>query len=467
MKRLLTWMLACAMLLSLCACGKENPAGEQTNEPEKAFMAGFGRADMTPSFSLGLSGFDNAQTRRSKGVADRIYMTCVAMSDGENTILLLTADVLGLNDALVERVRTPVHLATGVPLENIFVGATHTHSAPDFSINDAEQMQFMQLFYDAANRSATAAMADLAPAKLQATTAEFPDMTFVRHYLMNDGTYYGSNFGSTRSGFKAHATEKDAQMVLLKLDREEKQDILMMNWQAHPARASQIGYNLISADFVGVTRTAIEQKTGMHFAYFTGASGNQNPDSLITSEKHGMTWAQYGEKLAQNAIEAMENLQDMPTTDIRVTSVKFDAEIDHSWDHMISEAFEIHNMWKSDGWDAAAAKCKEYDFSSVYQSRAIRQRASKPASERTLVAAFRVGPIGFTAGTYEMFSDHSRYVKEHSPYDINFIITGNLGYIPSKEAYDYRSYEADTGMYARGVGEQLAEKYVELLESIQ
>ena len=465
MKRILTFFIALSVLLSLCACGNQQ-AEPVEKEPEKVFRAGFGRVDMTPDFSLGLSGYDNAETRRSTGVKDRIYMTCVALSDGEQTILLMTADLLGLNNALVERIRTPVHLATGVPMENIFVGATHTHSAPDFSIDDAQQVQFMQLFYDAANKSAVAAMEDLAPAKLQATTAELPDMTFVRHYLMNDGTYYGSNFGSTKSGFKAHATEKDAQMVLLKLDREGK-DILLMNWQAHPARASQIGYNYISADFIGVARSTLEEETGMHFAYFTGASGNQNQDSLIAEEKHGMSYFQYGQELARRAVIAMNNLQDVETTDIKVASQQYNAQIDHSWDYMIAEAMEIHNMWKSQGWDAAAKKCKEYNFSSVYQSRAIRQRASKPKTERMIVAAFRVGTIGFTAGTYEMFSDHSNYVKEHSPYDINFIITGNAGYIASEAAFDYRSYEADTGMYAKGVGEDLAKEYVRLLESLK
>lgn len=466
MKRMLTLLLAWAMVFSLCACGNR-PEEEGTETKEKVFQAGFGRADMTPDFSLGLSGYDNAETRRSTGVKDHIYMTCVAMSDGEQTVLLITADLLGLNNALIERIRTPVYLGTGVPIENIFVGATHTHSAPDFSINDAQQTQFMQLFYDAANKCATAAMADMAPAKLQATTAEFPDMTFVRHYLMNDGTYFGSNFGSNKSGYKEHATEKDAQMVLLKLDREEKQDILLMNWQAHPARASQIGYNYISADFVGEVRSALELQTGMHFAYFTGASGNQNMDSLILSEKHGLSWSQYGQKLAEYAREALKELKDVEDTQIKVASVNYEAQIDHSWDYMIAEAFEIHNMWKADGWDAAAAKCKEYNLSSVYQSRAIRQRASKPATERMLVAAFRVGSVGFTSGTYEMFSDHSRYVKENSPFEVTFLITGNAGYIPSAAAYDYRSYEADTGMYARGVGEQLAQEYVRLLESLQ
>ena len=121
-----------------------------------------------------------------------------------------------------------------------------------------------------------------------------------------------------------------------------------------------------------------------------------------------------------------------------LTASTYNAKIDHSWDYMIAEAFEIHNMWKADGWDAAAKKCKEYNFSSVYQSRAIRQRASKPETERMIVAAFRVGSIGFTAGTYEMFSEAGIYIKENSPYAYTFILTGNSGYIPSDKAFNYR-----------------------------
>ena len=75
--------------------------------------------------------------------------------------------------------------------------------------------------------------------------------------------------------------------------------------------------------------------------------------------------------------------------------------------------------------------------------------------------------MGFTTGTYEMFSDQSNYVKENSPFDVTVIITGNSGYIPSRAAYDYRSYEADTGMYAPGTAEALAENYVDMLNKVK
>ena len=96
--------------------------------------------------------------------------------------------------------------------KNIFMGATHTHSAPSINVSK----EWDQLLMDSFVKAGKDAMADLAPVQLQATTATLENMNFVRHYLMNDGTYYGSNFGSTASGFKARALDPDKQLILVK-----------------------------------------------------------------------------------------------------------------------------------------------------------------------------------------------------------------------------------------------------------
>lgn len=466
MKRFICFLLTYMILLGLTACSATQ--GNQDVQPQAALMAGFGRAEITPGNGVGLSGYSDNETRLSTGTLDPLYVTCIALSDGTETVLAVTIDVIGIRGDLLTNVRTNMSIATGVPFDKIFVGATHTHSAPAMSKNNDAEIQWFKDYEEALRTAAKDAMTDMAPAKLQATTKIIDGMNFVRHYLMNDGTYYGSNFGSTDSGFKDHATKNDPQMVLVKLEREEKKDILMVNWQAHPASvAREVDYNIVSADFVGYMRVAMEQQTGMHFAYFTGASGNQNKDSQIASEKHGLTSQQYGPKMAEYAIAALADLKDIEDTTIKSVAKQQTVQIDHSWDHMINEADEVYDLWKTEGKTAGDNLGKQYGFTSVYQARAIRDRKKMSLTDELTIGAFRLGPIGFTHGTYEMFSDHSNYVKEHSPYEITFLITGNSTYIPSAAAYDYRSYESDTGFYAQGTGELLAQEYVKLLNSIQ
>lgn len=465
MKKILSFLLAVAIVCGLCACGGASTAENTQPQAGSTLQAGFGRENITPEKPAGMGGYSDAETRKSGMVLDYIYTTCVAFNEGNTTILVFTIDVCGLIDAQMDAIRTHVTTNTGIPGENIFIGATHTHSAPQVSGNADWKLQL----HNACSNAAKSAIADLAPVTMEAATAKLEGLNFVRHYLMNDGTYYGSNFGSEASGYKAHALDHaDQQLILLKLDREAKKDILMVNWQAHPASAArEYDYTAVSADFVGPLRTKVENETGMHVAYYTGAAGNTNKDSRIESEKHGLDFRKYGEKIAEHVVANIPNLVSVEASGIQTAKLDFNAEIDHSWDHMIDQADEVFDLWKTVGKEAGDNLGKAYGFTSSYQARAIRTRYDKPATEVRQLRAFRVGSIGFTTGTYEMFSDHAEYVKENSPFDITFVITGCSGYIPNKAAYEYRSYESDTGFYASGTGEAMAEEYVKLLNAIK
>ena len=467
MKRLLGFFLILSLILGLSACTK--PAGGTTPIADSWLQAGFAQVDITPYYSAGLGGSGNSKSRRSKGIRDYISMSCIALSDGEKTILVYTLDTLGVNMNTANKMRTQVTAATGIPADHIFFGATHTHSAPDPLVKDSAGQKYMSLLCDSAATAGFNAIKDLASAQLQAKTIEIKGMNFVRHYKMSDGSYAGPNFG-TFDGLQIvdYAGTADPQMVLIKLDREDThQDILMMNWQAHPNRSSELGYYRISADFVGAARSKLEKETGMHVAYFTGASGNVHIDSMIESDKHGMNWKQYGEALADYALGAIPSMKDIGGTGINTTQNLYNAPIDHSWDHMLAAADEVYNVWQTQGKAQGDALGATYDFTSVYQARSIRERAKLGETIKWEMNAFRVGNIGFTVGVYEMFSEAGAYVKKNSPYDVTFVITGNLIYIPTSEAFGYRCYEADTGYFEKGTSEALAQEYIKMLKSIQ
>ena len=473
MKKWTSFVLAAMLLLSLCACsgGADRKPGEEPQTEAATLQAGYARENITPDTPVGLSGYQDSATRRMKGVLDYIYATCVALRSGEDTILVFTMDMIAMKDDVADQVRQHVSKATNISTDHIIVGATHTHSGPDIAAAELVDQQWEQTFYEACARAGENALKDLAPAQLQATTTELENMNFVRHYEMNDGTFYGSNFGSEASGFKAHVSEADNQLILLKLDREEgKKDILMINWQAHPAGAArQADYNFISSDFVGQTRTVLENETGMLVAYFTGAAGNLNPKSLIESENTNQNGAykEYGGVLAKKIMEVLPNLKTVEgANQIKTARVAYEAEINHEWDYLAEEAKEVYDVWKNQSKAKGDQLAAKYGMSSVYHANAICKRVKMGATETRELRVFRLGPIGFTSGTYEMFTEHSKYVKENSPFDITFVICGCYGYIPTERAYEYGSYESHTGIFAKGTGEALAQEYVKLLNSI-
>ena len=54
---------------------------------------GFGRADITPVESVPLRGYGNTSRRMSGPVLSPLYATCLAFSDGANTVLFSTMDL--------------------------------------------------------------------------------------------------------------------------------------------------------------------------------------------------------------------------------------------------------------------------------------------------------------------------------------------------------------------------------------
>lgn len=431
---------------------------------------GYAKVDITPDYVVGLGGYSNSESRKSEGVAMPIYTTCIAMKDGDETILLFTIDKCGISRIMCDLIRESVCPATGLPEEKVFIGATHSHSAPDFTRDEAGQ-RYRKEFLDAAVKAAQDALADLTSATVQATTTQAPGMAHVRHYITADGTYAGSNFGTINADNPAIASilEADCTMVLVKFVREGKKDVILVNWGAHSDMSRKIGFYLIAPSFPGPLRNKLEELTGDHVAYFTAASGNVGAGSRVKAIQDAMPsgWIEYGEKLAQTAFAALPNLQEVKGEGIATCRRIVPVDVDHSWDPMIEQANEVFDLWKTVGKEEGDALGKTYNFTSSYQARAIRTRYNMDKTTDMELNAFRVGGLGFTTGTYEMFSESGKAVRDGSPFDFTFLVTGNATYVSSTTAYDYRCYEADTGLYARGTAEKLVGQYIEMLNEIK
>ena len=110
MKKLLSILLAVAIVFGLCACAGSGSEGKDETKLE-GLCAGYSRIDVTPSFSVGLGGYSNAETRRSEGVVSKIYVTCIAFSEGEETVLLYTVDNCAAGEDVLEMVQNMVSAA--------------------------------------------------------------------------------------------------------------------------------------------------------------------------------------------------------------------------------------------------------------------------------------------------------------------------------------------------------------------
>ena len=464
MKRIISLILVFCLALGLCACGGSG-SGEEKKE---GLQVGYAKVDITPNFPVGMGGYSDYATRRVSGFITYIYTTCIAVTEGEETVLVYTVDIGGLNGGAQDDLRTAITNAIAIPADHIFIGATHTHSAPSYTAADSDGVKYQNLLKAAMVEAGQKALADQSAATINAAQPIVEGYNFVRHYEVTTGEVAGPNFGPAydKTNVVRHMEEPDREMVLVQFDRgEDKKDILMVNWQAHAASGkNEIDYNSVCADFVGPLRDKVEAETGMLVAYFTGAGGDTVQESLITS--HSLKWRDYGEKVAEFAIEGCKDLKPVEGSGINTTYVEYQAPVDHSWDHMLPQANEVFDLWQSMGKTAGDALGDTYGFSSVYQAKLIRYRSDMGQYTPLQLRAFHIGGVGFAVNTYEMSGIHAKSVKANDPFPVTFIITGNSTYAPTSASYDYRAYEADTSYYAKGTGEAMAEKLTEMLKEI-
>ena len=451
MKKILSMMLASLILLSLCACGGSQNNPQQTQNPQNTTLeVGFGKENITPDYAVPLQGGNYAE-RWSEGVSDYCYATCIAMRSGEDTVLVFTIDIKLMSGVAYDAIKGAIMQKTGVPVANIFMNATHTHSAPAIRYSWDGSSRYAAEFTNALVAAADKAVKDLTPATMAAGYVETEGLSFVRHYVMNDGTYAGSNFGSFESGRKEHVREADGQMAVVHFKREgNKKDVILINFGAHPTFNGSQSDKIISADFPSPLRDYVSNQTGALVAYFTAAAGDQTGRSSI--EGLGKVtgreeYVKYGQLLGQYAIDALPNLTPVEGNAIRL--INRDMTYATNKENLDKSPTEMNGPFEAD-W--------------------IGRRSRLPATKTMTIRTLAVGSLGFISAPYEMFGEQGKYIKDNSPFATTVVMTcgeGDNSYVSNIAGFEYNCYESQVCYYARGVAEQVAKDFVSMLEELK
>ncbi len=427
-------------------------------------LVGYARVDITPKESVPLSGMINSHARMPSYVNDPLYTTCIAFTDAEgNTALMYTSDLISCDEVLLQRLQAAVSEQFGIPGENVVISCTHTHSGPDQVNTDFECInRYNDMYVLALISAAQTALADRKPAQMFiGRTTRTQGLNCVRHYTKDEN-----------GNWSGHKAETDPMLQVLKIEREDAPDILLMNWQAHPCRATRISMKCVSADYIGSVRNYIEKKTDYLFAFFQGAAGNLGSSSKIPREKLTEDMDTYGALLGERALEALADMQPVAPGKVQSICRAVTLEVDHSDDDRVADAQIVTDYWmKTSDRKATDLMAKPYGFNNPFHALATIRRAGLPATKDLTLGAIAVGDFAFTWSPYEMFCDNGAFVRENSPFPATFVLTcannNTNTYIVSKAAYDYGCYERDVRRYVRGTAELLVDNFVEVLKEMR
>ncbi len=469
MKRFFAIFLALTIVLGLCACGGSG-AGEEGGATA-GFQVGYAREDIMPDGPIGLSGFANEATRLSTGYRDILYATCLAFSEGADTMLTFSVDVINMGVAAT--IREAISEKTGVPAGNIMISGTHTHSAPNYT----EEPYFSNIFVPALVKAAENAIADLAPATMYGTKATTGDMSCVRHYITIDGTYVDNSTAANNPAMLAsHAREADPEMVIVKIDREgDKKDISLINWQCHPCFSIATD-TYLSADFIAPIRSQIEEKTGMQVIYFTGAAGDVGSKSHLRGENQYHDAVAYGETLADIAITAMNGtMTKIEGSGLKLNHNRFEYATNRFGMDRLEDAQKVSDYSKQfPTYDCAEvnAYAKQLGFATAREAITVVYNSERPEKATMELNALYLGGLAFVTAPYEMCAQDGVIIKEGSPFEftiVSSVSNEHYSYFARKEAFESTStiYEVTSAKFAKGAAEATAAELVSMLNALQ
>lgn len=485
MKKILVLFLA--VLFILPGCGKapaQQPAVQQTANEITEFSVGYSSKIMNPDEPIPLVGYGNEETRYLQEIMGDIKVFVLAISDGEgNDILWINTDLIQISTQVGEPIQTLINAETGVPVERIYISGNHSHSAPKItggSLSVDAVTRYREKVFATVVEAAKEAMADRKPATMEVGSVETENLNFVKHYQYVDDKgnmqYFGDNFGTAvYNDTTTHTTKADSTMHLLRFKREGCKDLVVANWRAHPHFTGGSGKYVLSSDYPGFFREAVEKQLGVDCVYFQGACGNINSSTRLAEERRTTDVRTFGKLLADYAIEGLENnMTPIETGTIKTQYYGYYGEINHTFDSLVVQARTVSAVWaQTNSWDECRPYMTPYGIRSPYHANAITANYSRTTEKDGLLRmnAVTIGDsFAFVTFPGELFDTISEGVEAGSPFKSTMLIgysNGHIGYLPSAYAFEYTSYETDITRYAAGTGEIVRDQYITMLNELK
>ena len=445
---------------------------------ENQLLVGYGKAAITPTESVPLRGYGSTEKRMSTAIRSDLYQIAIAITDGQgNTGIIIASDTCGIDDITANDIRKGIQEKFGVPASNVLVCALHQHSAPDLR-NDkvpSSARYREEIYIPGAIAAAGLALENRAGATVKTASVKTENMNFVRHYVMEDDSIAGPNFGKIKLlEPKAHVSQPDNEMVLVKfcrkgqktMDGKTAKDIILTNYQGHLLMGTSATNTEVHNDLVGIYRDALEAELDCQAVYISGASGNLMFKSMIKELNRTEDYVQHGKTLAAYAIAAEESYVDVQADDLRIENLVYTGNCNHGEDYMLEKAQAVWAQYCNEG---DVNIFRENGFESMYHCSLLISHARLPQTKEVELFLLSLGQVAFVGVPFEMFCQTGMDIKAESPFKTTAIFSianGYNGYLPTNQAWEYYCYERHNSVFEKGTCDELKAVILTALKEI-
>ncbi|MBO5927154.1 MAG: hypothetical protein J6Q38_06355 [Clostridia bacterium] len=444
------------------------------------FKVGYSKAVITPPMGIEIAGY--FVERIADGVLDDLEVVSVALSDGKNTVILMTIDHCGLVKEVLTPIREAISEKTGVPADAIFIHSTYTHTGPkvlaetdDVLINEY-RVFLMRKCVDVA----TFSLEDLKPAKMGYAIGRAPNISFIRRYKMKDGSIK-TNPGVNNPDIVEPVGEVDERVNVLRFDRENAETVVLVNFGDHP---DTIGGNKISGDWPTLTRKFVEKSIdNSQCILFNGAQGDVNHVNVFPKggDLNGMFMdfddvsrgyshaIHMGRVVAGAVMQVYEKVNYVDVNEIRYIQKLVDIPSNKPNPEDLPLAHKYNDLHLAGRDDLIPFKAMMLTTVVAEAGRMVRLE-NAPDYFPMLFSAVKIGNVALFGIPGEPFNGIGMGLKETEGYDLILpccITNAYEGYFPMQDSYDEGGYEARSSNFKAGVAEKIIEEGKKILSELK
>lgn len=444
------WILGAMLLIN-----SSNVFSQGTPEKSgKVFKAGAAVSNITPKVGTSING--NMQDVAVRNVHDDTFAKSIVLDDGENRLAFVVSDLCMVYREQLDEAKRRAHEFTGIPVENMLMSATHTHSAGTAcsvfqSDPDPEYLKFLsERIGDAVIR----ANENRAPARIGWGVGHEPSQVFNRRWKMKPGIVSTNPFGGNDAvrmnpgvgnpDMLEPAGPTDPEVPVIFIQSLDGFPIaLLANYSLHYVGGT--GSGEVSADYYGMFAKRMNEllATDMQHPSFVAIMSNGTSGDINNINFRGgqnKPTEPYGEmKLVANIVAAevykvIQNIQYKDWVELDAKQKEITVGVRKPSQEEVKRAKQIMS-----GVSGPVMQTRD----EIYARETVLMD-DFPATKQLIIQTLRIGELAIAAIPAEVFVEIGLEIKEKSPFKPTFSISlanGYNGYLPTPEQHILGGYE--------------------------
>jgi len=432
-------------------------------------QAGVGESDITPDESVPIAG-NGPIERWSTGVHDPLSTTALVLDDGKTVIGIVSADLLWVSQQFV----STIHKNLTVPIDEIVITATHTHSGPYLPARFEDVVEFHPSELGFTEENITEVRRDIRAKTIDALIDAYESRSSAALRL---GSASNAHTPLNRRAIGGIFDEVDAgnqtvdpELIALYVETDVH-DAVLYNYGLH---TTTMGGTEFSADWPRIVTRRIQETIDENAVtlFLNGAGGDIVPRNSYDWEEQYDSRREFsqaiGTEVAETVLEALDDAHQIENPLLDTARHELNLPL-RSFDRA---SLERQCKELTDEIDSEELDPDEplYGPSPLRKRFYIDQQLAIDSWEIDTLPVFiqyiEIGPAGLITLPGEPFVQHGLDLKSRAHCNPLFVAgyaNGMVGYLPTVEAFQHGGYEIETARVSQTAIQNLREAAFSLI----